>query len=100
MANIGTTESGNVLADTWFEASKYPRRITRIAFVGSTAIGDIHGSLFYGNYKVADLVCTTKGAVVPDDDDFVTVSSSKYCPAGTNIRFELDTTPTGNDVRS
>jgi hypothetical protein len=96
-----TTASGagyNPLAEAWIKDCKYPRRVVRIALAGSAVLGDIKFVLKYRDRIVAELYPTTVGAVKPDDDDMVTISSKLICWKDAEIKLEANGNATTNSV--
>jgi hypothetical protein len=77
----------NVFDGNWAEEDAPPRKIARIGFAGSDAVGG-HLEVFYGKFKVIDIWNTDTGAMV-DEDDMVIVSSKRVCRGGEAIKIIL-----------
>ena len=95
----GAGADTNLLEDHWINESKHPTRVDRIAVVGSNVLGDCTLELWYGRVLVAELHPTTVGAVYPDEDDFLTIASGLFCPAGVPIGLQLKDNPTTNALK-
>ena len=52
----------NLASGKWWEKSKFPRRITRVGLVGSTAEADCAIDLFYGDKQVGSKILSSEGA--------------------------------------
>lgn len=101
MFTAATTSSGvkyNSLKDELIKESRFPRQVNRIALAGSAAAGDIKFTLYFGSRVIAELYCSTTGAVFPNDDDVKTLAGGEVCPAGVEIRLEADDSSTTNPV--
>ena len=92
---------GTNLADgKYWEESPFPRRITRIGLIGSTAEADCKVSVHYGDKKVGEKILSSEGANIgiKYQDDVAVMNTQQFCAAGTKIKIVVEDAAATNAV--
>lgn len=90
MFTAATLDSGagyNALANAMIKSSQYPRKVNRIALAGSTNAYDVSFTLYFGQRKIGVFYPSSVGAILPTDDDMVTLGGGEICPPNVDIRL-------------
>jgi len=78
------TSGTDVLAGTFIQEAKYPRRIRRIAVVGG-ANCSFKLDIFYGNRQIGTMMTTDADNTVISDESWFDVSGTELCPPGVPV---------------
>jgi hypothetical protein len=84
--------------DKMFQKSSKPRRLVKIAFVGSTATGDCHADVYFGSEKVMSIQNSAALTAYEPEKDWYWHSSKLFLPAGVPLRIIVTDAANSNPV--
>lgn len=96
-ATVGSAAGTDLMSGTFFYLQSFPRTVTRIGVVGSSAVGNAAIDLYFGSEKIGTFYNTSSGVVVPlEAKDLIPIRTNKAMAANEPLHVIVNTVSVTN----